>query len=216
MQYKLNGKPINIPLGYNELTFKQMIGLMKIIETSPDDDVSLICLLTDIPEKELKKYPASEYMIIKYYLSDWIQEVPDFKNIILPKSVTIGGQTQRIPNDIGNMNVECFEMCRIAIQKYSKETTSSSYLELCGLIAQNYFSILFNNDEYSPKIADQFEEKVNNLSWELVVSFGAFFLQKSKELMTGTKRELRNRGTHKTRLHQVMKPFRKLGAFFTR
>lgn len=216
MKYKLNGKIINIPLSYEELTFQQMLELMRMIETGQDDDINLICLLTDIKAKELRKYPASEYVKIKYYISKWIQETPDFKNIILPKLVTIGGQTVSIPKDIGNLSVECFEMCRASIQRYGSKTTTSSYIELCGIIAQNYFSILCNDNEYNPKLVDDYFEKINTLPWEVVVSFGSFFLRKSNELTTGTKAGLKNRSTRLTKLQAVMKPFRKIGAFFTR
>ncbi|MGL5132718.1 MAG: hypothetical protein ACRC78_09330, partial [Planktothrix sp.] len=148
MKYKLNRQPINIPESYEDLTFYQLRELIRMseAEAKETDDVKLICLLIPaIKEKELRKYPAAEYIKIIYHLSNWTNEVPDFKNIILPNELLIDGKYYQVPKDVGNLSVEAFEICRNAIRQY--EAKGMTYLDLCGLISQNYFSMLANNEE---------------------------------------------------------------------
>ena len=215
MKYKLNRQTINIPESYEELTFYQLRELIRLSEAKETDDVKLICLLVpSIKERELRKYPASEYIKIIYYLSNWTNEVPDFKNIILPNEVHIDGKYYQVPKDVGNLSVEAFEICRNAIKQY--ESKGMTYLDLCGLISQNYFSMLANNDEFNPKFAFEFEQSILSMNWLPVIAFGNFFLQKFKELIAGTQKELKAQGTLKTRLSLVTKIYKRIGGFFTR
>lgn len=179
IQFKLNGKSINIPSCWEDVTFSQYIRMLTI----KDDTIELISLFTGIEYATLKSAIIFGLDDILKAVS-FINKPPQF-----PGSVSECGPYKIPVNSKGAFNIQHeslgqFEDMR-SVMKQVKEGDIISHTKAYGKYVAIYLQKI-RDGEYNPLAVPDMEAGVDNMPAYQVITLGGFFFLRLWSLSTGT------------------------------
>lgn len=199
MRLKINGKKINIPNGWDQVTFKQY---EKFINLKKDSLYEVVALFTGISaEKWEQSQQVENFYLVEKALS-WLNDPPDFKKAKHPYQIDIGGKRIIVPQSDDEYIVKEYEDLRATIQM-EKKITYKSYPKIAAIfLVRRIFG------EYNTKNYKETVKLVKELSLYDVVGMGNFFLKSLVELRNGTNPVLRMWNMIRKKLTQVLRALR--------
>lgn len=182
MKYlKINGKSVEIPTEWDEMTFRQYLEYQKI---EKPDVYSLVSLFTGIPREDWEKSKEVKNFYLILECLEFVTKEPK-KKVECPEFVEIGDVAMiEVPKNIEKHTVKQYEDMRIIIQNELKEEGKITYEIYPRVIAVYLAEPVFG--EYSIKNWKKAQEIIKNLSFYQVIGMGNFFLTNLSVLRNGT------------------------------
>jgi hypothetical protein len=181
MKFKLNGKPLNIPTSWDEVTYGQYLQMIKL---EKDDPAAVIGILTGIESDVVRKAQivGLEQILIAVRLLR--TESPDFTG----KVTKVGKYTIPV-NGNGEFNIkfeslEQFEDMRSVMLKTANNPKSiiESYGEYVAIYLQKFRDGVYD----AVKAEAMIETEIKAMPAKEVLAAGTFFLVKLLNLLPGT------------------------------
>lgn len=201
INFKLNGKPFQFPSEWEDLTFKQYIGIMKA-----KTDLEQLSVLSGIELEVLLKAEIGGVEELLIAMS-FLKTVPQ-----LPPSVTQIGLYKLPVNSKGQFDIRFeslgqFEDMR-QIMKKLPEKDIVAHTEAYGKYVAIYLQKI-RDKVYDPLKVAELEEEVQNYTGTEVLSLGAFFFLNLMSLSSGTRITSPHTPPSPKKLKRVLKPLAK-------
>ncbi len=179
--FKLNGKKINMPSSWHDLTSGHYIGML---ERKTSDISETISILTGIDISLLKEGSFTGLDMVLQCLS-FLNETPVFS-----ASVKKVGKYELPLNNKGEFNIQFeslaqFEDMKAVMKKMPQDNAleiTKAYIDYVAIYLQKIRDGKYNYDE-----AMKMKSEVLTMPAHEVLPAGSFFLTKLLSLMTGTK-----------------------------
>lgn len=200
-----------LPSKLEDLTFEQLSFI--ILQEGQLNDLKIVSYFLNLKQEEVvKTKDISGYSAVLKQLSNLFVTQIDFSNIELPKSFDYNGNTYKIPNDIGDLNIETFEYCRSLLGNTNISENTKDYLDVIFKISAFYIREIIKREE---DVDDLFLESIKQVNGLFILSFGNFFLQKLTDLVNGITQIIKKPSLMIIIKEQVFKRFQNVGGFFT-
>lgn len=182
--FKINGKKYNIPSQWEDLTFKQYIGVI----TNTEKLAGLINLFTGIDAKAAKYEGLEELLLCLSFL----QKTPKFEGVITkigPYDLPINHKKQF---NIQFESLGQFEDLRSVMLKQNGESEVISLLQAQAKYVAIYLQKIRDGEYNYEKAMVMAETDIQDLPAHQVITLGSFFLVKLLSLLTGTQSSYQN------------------------
>ena len=175
-------KIISVPTSWSDLTLGQVLQLFELDFTVKKIRMKVLCILTGLSladiselagEQNINKLNAIESTI------NFINETPNFKEFILPKSIILKGKEILIPLDLTKetygQKVAAEELIRLS---WVNQNGDIDILPLMPEILAIYLYPLFANETFKDERVDTFIPLMKELSIKDAYPIASFFLIK--------------------------------------
>lgn len=184
IQFKLNGKPIEIATSWDELSYSQWLRAMEPLEFK-----QLVAVCAGIPDDEnLQKAQITGNIDALYVALKFINKPPVWDGIVLqcgPYKLPVNHKGQY---NIQYEDLQQFEDMRNSMQKINGTSTLERTKSIAGLYPE--FLVIYlqkiRDGEYSYNKAMEMVEEIKTYPAREVVTLGSFFLVKLTNLLNGT------------------------------
>jgi hypothetical protein len=204
--FKINGKSVDIPHRWEDVTMRQYIALLTIPSTLRDH----ISFFTGIPIETL--------MLVEIHNLETIAEALSFLRV--PPEYEPGPTKNLgeyvLPEDIKIKSLGQFEALRVLFQRMPKDlNTSEGWLQIADLYVEACAIYLSKTDElFDESKVPQLKEVVYSFSCVEVMRTGAFFLFKPVNSLTTMKNHSRSIAQHLKKSRPGSRVFQKISDFF--
>lgn len=204
--FKINGKSVDIPHRWEDVTMRQYIALLNTPSTLRDH----IAFFTGIPIQTL--------MLVEIHNLETIAEALSFLRV--PPEYEPGPTKNLgeyvLPEDIKIKSLGQFEALRALFQRMPKDiNTSEAWLQIADLYAEACAIYLSKTDElFDESKVPQLKEVVYSFSCVEVMRTGAFFLFKPVNSFTAMKNPSRSIAQHLKKSRPGFRVFQKISDSF--
>lgn len=197
--FKLNGKSLQIPTSWNEITFNQYLQVFEL----KDDVIQLVSIFTGQDYEYLKNATIIGLDKLLEAIS-FINRPPEF-----PDYVDKCGPYKIEANSKGKFNIQYeslgqFEDARKIMSSLPKgdiKEHTLAYAKYCAIYLQK-----IRDKEYSPSRANEMTEEVMTYPAYQVITLGSFFFLKLLSSLNGTQVISRTTAPSRKKSKRVLKP----------
>lgn len=177
--FSIGNVKMNLPSSWEEITTKQMIEIKK---TGSEDFCSLLSILTGVDYKTIYNADISEFTVDQLSAGlEWMKTSPDFINLDKPETLTIGGKTMAVVN---NLSVKTlgqkifFEQKIFPFVKAEGDVVVSIDPEAIPIALAIYFQPLYTGHKFNPDEIDSMVALCGEVPVTQAFPVANFFLKK--------------------------------------
>lgn len=212
---ELNAK-FNFPEAWEELTFTQLLEIIKLKESENMTNFELVRVLLGLDNKTFGELPHDLFVAFETVLLKWLATEVDFQSAVCPSSFRFNGTAYELPADIGKSTIAQYKDAQELFTPLQKEgVKDSEVLALYPLLIATYLQPIVTNSGYDYTKAESLATGVWKCSGLDILNFGNFFLLKLNASRVGMSETAQKMLTPLSKSKLGTKIWRKLAALFS-